>query len=514
MTLYDQLEYPGHAVRETHPDHVGGLALLHGLDPPGVRTCRVLELGCGDGANLVPMAYSLPEATFVGIDLAAGAIRRGTRMIEALGLGNVRLVALDLMSPLDEFGTFDYIVAHGLYSWVPGPVRERVLAVCAMLLAPQGIAFISHLALPGTHLRNVLRDVMRHHDDASASPAERVARAREVAGWLHAAGTGTDACRAAVRSLAHELDDVADGALFHDYLAEDNEAVYIAEFAGRAAKHGLQFLCDAEFASTRWEHDPTLQPVRQQIEAAGEDSVLEREQLMDVVRCRRFRQTLLCRAGLQLEAPAPHHLRRTAISSTLSPSGTAVDLASRKVATFRSPAGVSLQIDHPAAKAALVALSERWPGALAWPDLMDVVAQKCGFITGAGHVVENVLFACVTADFAAVHALPPRMANRAGERPRASGVARFEVERQRIVTTLRHGNLRIDDPDGVRLLSLLDGTRDRDQLVDLMAEADPAAVAKSPGRRERRRSGDLRKETVRRLEAALDGLARAGLLEI
>lgn len=501
MSLYDELDYPGHAIRETHPDHIGGIALLHGVTPPAVETCRVLELGCGDGANLVPMAYGLPRATFVGIDIAGRPVERGRDMIATLGLGNVRLDAMDLRDLDGTAGNFDFIIAHGLYSWVPAAVRERLLALCGALLAPDGVAFISHLALPGTHLRNVLRDAMRHFDDRHAPPLDRVRRAREVAGWLRGA-TGSEAYRSFARSLAEELDDVADGALFHDYLADDNEAVYITEFAERAERHGLQYLCDAEFPSTRWEHDPSLRPVRARIEEAGERSVLEREFLMDVLRCRRFRQTLLCRSEVHVGAPAPARLRGVAISSPLRPVRPA-DAGSRAPVKFRSPAGATLEIDHPAAKTALLVLGESWPRAMPWDALMAEVERRCG-TAAEERVVQEVLFACVGADFADVHAAPPALVTRAGEHPRASAVARWEIERRPIVTTLRHNNLRIGDGEGATLLRALDGTRDRTALKNVMAEASGGDEARAA-----RREGGF----DRRLETALAELGRAGLLE-
>ena len=98
--------------------------MLLGIDVAPVATCRVLELACGDGANLVPIAATLPAATFVGFDFAARPIARAQRMIGELGLANVRALGLDLRDVPRDFGTFDYIIAHGLYSWVrPTSVR-------------------------------------------------------------------------------------------------------------------------------------------------------------------------------------------------------------------------------------------------------------------------------------------------------------------------------------------------------------------------------------------------------
>src|SRR5512145_2790817 len=118
-TIYDAVAYPGHPYPQTHPDHLATLARLHGMTPAPANRCRVLDLGCGDGANLIPMALTLPESRFLGVDLAQAPIRRGQELIAQLGLSNIRLEAMDLMDFSPEDGSFDYIIAHGLYSWVP-----------------------------------------------------------------------------------------------------------------------------------------------------------------------------------------------------------------------------------------------------------------------------------------------------------------------------------------------------------------------------------------------------------
>jgi tRNA G46 methylase TrmB len=68
LTAYDEVLYPSYTHNQTHPDRLATIATLFGLTPAPVERCRVLELGCGNGSNLVPMAYGLPGSEFVGID--------------------------------------------------------------------------------------------------------------------------------------------------------------------------------------------------------------------------------------------------------------------------------------------------------------------------------------------------------------------------------------------------------------------------------------------------------------
>src|ERR1019366_3689360 len=139
MSEYNQILYPTHVYPETHPDTLARTAVLFGMDPPPVQQCRVLEIACGDGGNIIPMAFELPHSEFVGIDSASIPIQHAQRVIERSGAKNVSVRALDLMEICRDFGTFDYIIAHGIYSWVPEAVQDRILGICRYHLSPIGI---------------------------------------------------------------------------------------------------------------------------------------------------------------------------------------------------------------------------------------------------------------------------------------------------------------------------------------------------------------------------------------
>src|SRR5438477_6303081 len=161
---------------------MAAVATLYGLSPPGVERCRVLELGCAAGGNMLPMAEALPEATFVGIDLSARQIEDGLSAVRRLGLSNVTLRRQDILDVTDADGRFDYVIAHGIYSWVPPHVREKVLEVCAGNLSPDGVAYVSYKCYPGAYQPQAIRELVLYHlrRFAGAGPQERVRQARAV----------------------------------------------------------------------------------------------------------------------------------------------------------------------------------------------------------------------------------------------------------------------------------------------------------------------------------------------
>jgi len=148
-TSYDAVPYSEYVFPYTHPASVGAVAALFGMRPADPAHCRVLELGCCTGANLIPMAYDLPGSEFVGIDLSRRQIDDGRRTIAALSLTNIDLRPGSILDVDESYGTFDYIIAHGVYSWVPAEVREKLLAVCKANLKPDGVAYVSYNTYPG-----------------------------------------------------------------------------------------------------------------------------------------------------------------------------------------------------------------------------------------------------------------------------------------------------------------------------------------------------------------------------
>ncbi len=146
-TSYDEVPYEGYPFPQTHPDRLATVARLLGVGAAPAESCRVLELGCTDGGNLIPMAASLPHSSFLGIDLSGRQIAAARKIIQALALENIEVRHLDIADVGDDFGTFDYIICHGVYSWVPAPIQDEVLRICAVPEpARRGLRQLQHLS--------------------------------------------------------------------------------------------------------------------------------------------------------------------------------------------------------------------------------------------------------------------------------------------------------------------------------------------------------------------------------
>jgi SAM-dependent methyltransferase len=510
LTSYDRVPYPATAFPQTHPAAIEVLAHLRGMDPAPVERCRVLELGCGSAGNLIPMAYQYPDSTFVGVDLSRTAIKAGERAAADLGLWNLGLSHMDIMD-LPDLGSFDYIIAHGVYSWVPPPVRERMMEIFSRHLAPQGVAYVSYNCKPRSHVRDIARDIMLFHTRAMTDPAERVEQARGALRFIAEATDPSDIYGFTLRDLSRSLDEREAEVVYHDDLNPNSTPFLFVDVMEVATRNGLQFLCEAASSPKLEGH---LEPMNAFLDRIPDSSIVVREQYFDFFVGRGFRSTLLCHAAVDLQHRVdPLAIRPYRIVGRLEPEGGEFDPAGREAVQFTASGKRALATDHRLSKAAILHLSEIWPGAADLDELLAAALARLG--PGAADIEANladetealagVLYRAFAAGALALRRTPPPLASRVGERPEASLLARRQAASGTRVTNLLHGAVALDDPTVRRFVQLLDGTRTIDDLVaDL--QGGLAADAHNP---ERGESPVITREDV---ERNLQAVLRLGLL--
>ena len=298
---YEALPYERLVHRFTHPDRIALAGTAPRVRPGAVPTARVLELGCASGDNLVGMAYGLPAASFAGVDLSAARSRPGGGASRRSGSRTSRLVAGDLGDVDGSWGTFDYVVAHGVLSWVPEPVRRRLLEVCRERLSPEGVAFVSYNALPGWRFRRLVRDVLLAGAAGAREPRERARLARERLALV--AANVFDAASPWGRYLVERADGARGGERRGPpprLPREQNEAFSLRDVVGRARRP-----VSSTSATPRSPSFPRSRrrQVRGALEALPDE--VDREELLDVLRERTLRQGLFVRAGGPARPPAP-----------------------------------------------------------------------------------------------------------------------------------------------------------------------------------------------------------------
>jgi len=252
-TPYDEFRYPGKFYPHASPEHMASIATLFGLNPPPIERSRILELACGEGGQLIPLAYVLPESRCLGVDLSQASISRAQELTERLDLRNVQFAVQDLQEFPEDAGEFDYIIAHGVYSWVPEEAQQAILNICEHHLDRDGLAYISYNTFPGGHARQVLRDLATFHTRAINDAAQKISAAKKILELIFTAIPPAAVEGDLLRNLRAQYQN-SDALTRFDLMAEVNEPDYFLDFMERASAHGLQFVAESDIKSMRTEH--------------------------------------------------------------------------------------------------------------------------------------------------------------------------------------------------------------------------------------------------------------------
>jgi methyltransferase-like protein/trans-aconitate methyltransferase len=509
---YDQIPYTSLAFPQTHPDHLAGLARLFALRPTDITACRVLELGCASGGNLLPIAFNLPGSEFVGIDLSQKQVDDGRHTIAALGLHNVRIEQASIADVDEGWGQFDYIICHGVFSWVERDVQDHILTIASRNLSPNGIAYVSYNTYPGWHMREMVRHTMRYHAEQFSDPREQVEQARAMLTFLASASAGTGAYHELLSGEAERLSRSPDSYVFHEHLERTNLPIYFHEFIERAERAGLQYLSEAVVSEMLTSLFPA--PVAETLARISPD-LIHLEQYLDFVRNRQFRQTLLCHEPLRpVRALNPDVLRGLLMSSSATSDSS--DLRPGVAVAFTSGTRRA-DVTSPASKAALTILMERWPCAIVFDDLIDGALQRTVPYMGEAPLGETRaamiedLFGGVMHGLIELHTQPPPCTNRPSDTPLAHPVAAFQAARGNLVVNAHHSMCQLDAL-AVEILKLSNGRRQRAEMFDvLVGSFEEGTLMLEEESRPITEPHTARTMLAERVEHALATLARSGL---
>ena len=515
-TLYDDVYYPGHVYEHTHPNRLATQAALYGMAPVPVERCRVLELGCGVGGNLVPMAFQYPHSEFIGIDLSGLTIERGIRNVAALGLTNIKLLHRDIMDVDASFGQFDYIMAHGVYSWVPPPVRVKIMEIFKRNLSANGVCYVSYNAHPFSHTRDLARDMMLYHTREISDMKQKTAQARAIMKFLSEGSKADTVHGAIMRDQYNRVTKMPEEVLFHDDLNGIAEAFLLHRVAGEAARHGLQYLGDAEFS--RRNLAGYSAEVRATLERFPDSEFLARDQYQDFIDGNGFRRTLLCHDSVALQRQVPlDFVTRFYLSSTAAPVADDFCLTDMSPMDFKTQDGSTLTVSNPLLKAAYLALGKAWPGALAFSELLEQSRALLGSqadVEDAGQDVNTLteaMYVLACSGEVSFRLWRPFLVKTIGDRPEASLLARKQAESGTLVTNLLHEAVRLQDDKARYFLQLLDGTRSLDDLTAEMSRMDSgSSAAEEQG--DGAGHGDPRQSARRDVIRSLEIVSKFGLL--
>lgn len=298
--IYADLGYLSQPFPYASAPFLESYARLLGLSPAPANTARILEIGSSYGGNLISQALFYPQATFTGIEIAPTQVSVGKTYIDQLGITNLDLLEGDVNESHDHLGTYDYIIAHGFYSWVDEDTKDNFLRLCKEHLAENGILYMSYNTYPGWHKMDSVRALLKfaNKDIDTLNHREKVRHGKTVASKLGALMLEYDTVKNQQTSFLQSLRQTLqkqDCYVGHDHLEPVNTPVYFHQCMDHMAEHGFTYLCDCDLnLSFPDVYDETL---RTQLQELAPHDPLAREQYIDFMLNTAFRKSLFTHKG-------------------------------------------------------------------------------------------------------------------------------------------------------------------------------------------------------------------------
>lgn len=377
VDYYNAVPYESHPFPQSAVEHLEAIAFVFGLDAPAARTARVLELGCAAGGNLIPFAARHPLSRCMGVDLSSVQIDQGQQAIARMGLGNIELRAMNLADIDASFGQFDYIICHGVYSWVPAKVQEAILRICADNLSADGVVYLSYNTYPGWKAREIVRDAMMLRGGARDTPAEKLAYARGMLEFLAASARPGTVLQKALEENLPLVREASSDYLLHEFLEPYNAPCYFKELLARANVCGLTYLAEAELPKMFVQNYDVQ--VREPLMRECGGSQILMEQYLDFVANRCFRQTLLVHQAREAEIRYQLQFERLLAmeyAGHFEFTGNGAP-PSAEPQVF-SVAGAHVTLHEPAQKVAAELLGQCYPATMLATALVAAVAARLG----------------------------------------------------------------------------------------------------------------------------------------
>jgi SAM-dependent methyltransferase len=295
---YDHTIYNSEPVKLAHPVHIGTIARFYGVTSQVPAKSRILEIGCGTGMNCIALAVSFPGADIIGIDLSREQIRLGQNTLQELDLKNIQLFQKDLLDQDFNFGNFDYIICHGVLSWVSEAVRKEILYIFKKFLSSNGVGFVSYNTYPGWKLRGLVREVFLTIKEMTLTEEETLHKTRSLLNILLTEVITEDGDDTTLlKKEIHRILSFPDWYLTHDLLAQYNNPFSFKCFYNELVEHELLYLCDADPIKNA----PLSLGQKAQNFLSKIQSLQEFETMYDLFCTRMFRRSIVCkREALQL----------------------------------------------------------------------------------------------------------------------------------------------------------------------------------------------------------------------
>lgn len=292
---YDSIPYNSKAFMYATASRLESVATLLNLETIDSRKARILELGCSFGGNIISQAMYNEDSYYVGVDLSEVQINEGKKIIEKMQLKNIELYSMDFLNfDYEKFGKFDYVICHGVYSWVPDIVKDKILEIISNVLSDNGLAYVSFNAYPGWKTQSLIRDIMlysnKYYD--SLDNNEKINRSKIILSMINDQKKLFEDNKNFEENVNNVLNK-DNYYLIHEYLEEYNDPMYLHEFDDRLVEKNLKHLSSVTLSDsfiTNYNKE-----VQKNIIQLSKDNHIVKEQCIDYMKNTLFKRSIICR---------------------------------------------------------------------------------------------------------------------------------------------------------------------------------------------------------------------------
>jgi len=514
VDLYNDIFFESRPSPERHVHRLSTLAFLNGLETPPALRSRVLEVGCSTGANLIPMACALPEASFVGLDISSAQIKIASRHADSLNLKNIKFIEGDVRQEESLDGPFDYVICHGMLTWVDPGIQDHLLKFIARYLSPDGVCYLSFNSLPGWRNRHTVWNAVASVRAMKCPPQEKIERAKAIIRAMSA--VLVDAHRPYGMQLKEELErnlERSNAFFAHEILNPFCSALTLPELKAKLKIYGLSYLCDANALRSPglWSEFPELDDELKKEFPDPATAEIDTEHIADFLFPQSFRGAVvsLKKASPRLKQN-PEIIENLFICSPLVPLDVQPDIFSTKAVTFCAPSEQTSEQSDPLVKSALLVLRSTWPTPIHFRELYKSALELVGLKADKDQLalLRLTLIHYFQGNHLELYREAYRTGNRSADYPEIFPFARLQSGKQEWVTTLRHETMPVDIFDR-HLMPIINGENTLTSILEKMLSYTESGALQAQSQGEKVSSPDevlevLKDEIQQRLEKYIE----------
>lgn len=459
-----------HPVPITQPDLLAMTGALRGIAIAPPSRATILEIACGDGVNLIPMAFHMPETTFVGIDTSVELTAVAQRTIEHLELHNISIICGDLGADDLSKRHFDYVIAHNVLSYVSPGALDEVLRMCNKVLAEHGVAFFSYNTTFAWLQRKALRALIEAYTKHIDPLEKRLSAIRELLEALD--GEGLDVNNPFIRAAKFELyyaRSLSDNALLENYLSPHCRTFTFSEVTRLMQSYELKVFDEISEPSRTRNQENQL---RQALLSCTGDAV-SAEDLTEFATAPNMRGIVACHFETIVGPPSPNipFLDTGFFASPLTSRNDDVLLDPGIEVALTTHGGHLIRSKEPFNKAVLAVLMRAWPEGLPFTKLKEEASALLREAYPDHSELSKDEIEKQATDLLALRAMggvrwrsrPIEVAADPPPQPKVFAINRWQASRGYTLTNPHHEIVVVDEITR-RLVMLLDGTMDSEAL--------------------------------------------------